>query len=121
MININKESELSLKIEFDEEGSKGLIKVLEDTIHMKNGIIEVNNKVNQDTIGLEFIQDNDMNEIIFGNNKIVIKIDKDEIEYAIERFIESKESKCFYPAEVCECYYKKKYLTVYAELLNGNN
>lgn len=121
MIIINKESELSLKIEFDKEGSKRLIKALEDAIHTQSGLIEVNIKNNQNTIDLEFIQDNDMNEIIFSKDKIVIRIDKDEIEYAIERFIESKDSKCFYPAEVCECSNKKKYLTVYAEFYNSNS
>lgn len=119
MININKENELALKIEFDEEGSKELIKVLEKTIHMQRGLLEVKNKINGNTIDLEFIQNDDINKILFNDNKIVIMIDKDEIEYAIERFIESIDSKYFYPAEVCECSNKKKYLTVYADFINS--
>jgi hypothetical protein len=119
MIGINKYSKLSLSIEFDEEGAKDLLSALKETICMKTAIIQVNNELNGGTVDLEFIQDDDMNRILFNNNKIILRMDTEDIEYTIERLIDSIDSKYFYPAEVCECSQnrKRKDIAVYAHFI----
>jgi hypothetical protein len=43
-------------------------------------------------------------------------MDEDELEYAKKRFIDSMIDKCFFPAELCECTYKKYGITIYVYL-----
>lgn len=120
MIRINKHSKLSLSIEFDEEGAKELLSALKKTISMQNAIIQVNNELKGGAIDLEFIQDDDMNRIVFNNNRIILRMDTEDIEYTIERLIDGMDSKYFYPAEVCECAQnrKRKDIAVYAQFIN---
>lgn len=93
---------------------------MQETICMQTSIIKVNNELKEGAIELEFIQDDDMNRILFNNNKIILRIDTEDIEYTIERLIESIDSKYFYPAEVCECTQnrKRKDIAVYAHFRN---
>lgn len=119
MIRINKHSKLSLSIEFDEKGAKELLSTLQETISMHTAIIQVNDELKGSTIKLEFIQDDDMDRILFNNNKIILRMDTEEIEYTIERLIDGMDSKYFYPAEICDCVQDKKgkEISVYAQFI----
>lgn len=122
MIRINKYSKLSLNIEFDDEGAKYLLSAFQEAICMQTAVIQVINEIKGGTIDLEFIKDDESNRILFNNNKIILWMDTEDIEYAIERLIDSIDSKYFYPAEVCECTQngKRKDISIYAHFIKNN-
>lgn len=56
-------------------------------------------------------------EVLITKNSITIYMDVEELEYLKERLKDSLISKSFYPAEICERYYKKIYVTFYCNII----
>ena len=114
MIRIYKENRYSIKIEFDEQGAKKLIDGLKQSLNNEVGLIEATDMISGKKINIAFINNDDLNNIQFSKNNLIIELDSDEIEYAIERFTKSIIQKDFFPAELCEGTLDKHNVTLYA-------
>jgi hypothetical protein len=108
----------SIKIEFDEQGAKNLIEGLKNALKNDRSILKVTNIEEGKVIDLTFVKNDVTNNILFSQKELVIEMDIDEIEYAIERFYQSINNKTFFPAEVCEGIHNRKNITVYAKYID---
>lgn len=116
MIEFKQSNKYSIKFEYNENDVQKLIEELDNAIANNVGIHGV--KVITEGVNktLKFKKDNEENRIVSTVNEISITMDEDELEYAKKRFIDSMIDKCFFPAELCECTYKKYGITIYVYL-----
>ena len=119
LIDVCKDGKYSIKISFDKQGSLNLIKNLTNALINKYSDIEAIHKTTQKSIKICFKKNNNINNIIFSKQNLIIELDSDEIEYAIERFKESEIQKIFYPSELCEGILKNKNVTIYAQYIEN--
>lgn len=115
MIRIYKDNRCSIKIDFDEQGAKKLIKELKTSLDNGVGILEATDMISGRVLKMTFKRNDVSNNIQLSQNSLDIELDSDEIEYAIERFSESIIRKAFFPAELCEGILNPKNVTLYAE------
>lgn len=110
MIEIKRHDKYSIEILYDEIGAGILIEELNRALNVTDA------EVISDSCGTEIVfkKNNEENMIVFEANKITITMDEEEIEYARKRFVDSMINKYFFPAELCECNYKKNSITIYA-------
>ncbi len=120
MLKLYAGNRYSIKIEFDEQGAKDLIEGLKNVLKNESNTLKATDLEERKDIDLTFIKNSVTNNILFSQKKLIIEMDDDEIEYAIERFEHSINNKQFFPAELCEGILNRKNITVYARYIDLN-
>ena len=59
----------------------------------------------------------DIDELLIHRDEIELYMDEEELVYFHERLCHAFTNNCFYPAEVCERKYQKRYVTIYCDTI----
>ncbi|MCK4261158.1 MAG: hypothetical protein KAX49_19445 [Halanaerobiales bacterium] len=112
MIQFNKDSKISITMKFDHYGANSLMNSLSAALNDKALLIQIDE--HKTSKQLKFLKNEIDSSIFFARDEvIVIELDTDELEYAIERLNNCIKEKEFYPVEFFELRYKDRVLTVY--------
>lgn len=114
MIEMLKNNTMSFLLKVDTQGIDKMLKYIETVSEKSKEYISIIYLGQEKKFAIKL--DSDVDEMLISENIVEICMDEEEIEYLEERLKNSRISKYFYPAEICERKYKNKCATIYCEI-----
>lgn len=116
MIEMLKNNTMSFLLKVDTQGIDKMLKYIETVSEKSKEYIPIIYLGQEKKFTIKL--DSDVDEMLISENIVEICMDEEELEYLEERLKNSRISKCFYPAEICERKYKNKCATIYCEIIS---
>lgn len=117
MIRLFRDDEYALMLEFDLTGSKQLVELFNSAFQIGEGCIQLGSDSFFD--GNKSVKDLIINnqgtpaELFYSSKSLIVQLDRDIIEFCIERLKNSFDSKDFFPSEICDLEYMGNEITLY--------
>lgn len=117
MILLYRDDEYALKLEFDLKGASQLKKNLQIALELgeiiinleKGSILEDNKTIDI----LKVTNAGEPSELYYKDKILTVELDKEIIEFCLERLNKCILGEEFFPAEICDVYYNDNELTLY--------
>lgn len=122
MIRFFRDDEYALKLEFNLVGIKELVNKFQVALNDGEAILNIDKEsileIQEPIKYFKVTNKGKPSEIYYKSEILIIELDKDIIEFCLERFNECIEGNDFFPAEICDVDYKDEELTLYGMFIS---